>query len=590
MPDTTAHYSRPRYVRDILLTAVVYFILARLSLLLQFSASNATPVWPPSGFALAIVLLFGLRVLPGILLGAFAVNVFIFLSNKTAEAPMAILLSFFISIGNSCEAMAGYYLLKKNVSGAGFNNFFLRTNHIFRFLFTVLAICMISSTVGVTSVFLSRIITSAEYPLTWATWWLGDVSGMLLVTPFIMIWTRSDPTQKFILRPTWQGIIEVAVLLLVAVLVSGIIFDNWFFSFFMSRWAFWMIPVMVWIALRCNQRETITAIVICSILAIWGTLGGHGPFSVDSLNESLLIVQTFVSINMITTLALNASVIEGRQTEERLREAGNLLESRVNERTAELKTVADELAQKNRELQNINNELASFSYIASHDLQEPLRKIQMFARLIADKELENLSGRSKDYFARIGQAAARMQNLIVDLLTWSRSGTSGNPLEKTDLNNILNEVREELKEKITATNTVIESSRLPEVKVIPFQFRQLFTNIISNSIKFSKPDVAPFICITSNVTDGIEANGIDEKPGKAYHHLVIADNGIGFNPEFDMQVFGLFQRLHGRNEYEGTGIGLAICKKIMENHHGFIAAHGEPDKGATFHVYLPVSE
>jgi PAS domain S-box-containing protein len=249
-----------------------------------------------------------------------------------------------------------------------------------------------------------------------------------------------------------------------------------------------------------------------------------------------------------------------------------------------------QLLEQNTTLEKMNRELASFSYVASHDLQEPLRKIRMFTRRIMEKEIDILSDNAKDYFTRIENAATRMQQLIDDLLNYSRTNTAQVHFESTDLDELLEDVSESLKEKITQTNAVIESSGLQTANVIPFQFQQLLTNLFTNSMKFTRPGVPPHIRISHNVINGERAKEIPALRKTKYHHYTIKDNGIGFEPQYNEQIFGLFQRLHGRNEFEGTGIGLAICKKIVENHNGIITANGTIDQGATFDIYIPVEQ
>ncbi len=248
------------------------------------------------------------------------------------------------------------------------------------------------------------------------------------------------------------------------------------------------------------------------------------------------------------------------------------------------------LAAKNIELQNQNAELASFSYIASHDLQEPLRKIQTFASRLIQKERSSLSENGKDYFNRITDAAARMQTLIEALLTYSRTNTADIIFTSTDLNTLLEEVKRNFHEDIKEKKVVIESVALPTLKIVPVQFLQLFSNIIANAIKYRKPDIAPHIKITADIVSAADINTSSALPKLKYWKISIADNGIGFDPQHESKVFELFQRLHGKSEYEGTGIGLAICKKIMQNHKGIINAIGKPGEGATFNIYMPVND
>ncbi|HEX9980996.1 MAG TPA: CheR family methyltransferase [Flavobacterium sp.] len=240
------------------------------------------------------------------------------------------------------------------------------------------------------------------------------------------------------------------------------------------------------------------------------------------------------------------------------------------------------LEEKNAELQLNNKELESFNYIASHDLQEPLRKIQLFQSRIIEKDKKNLSPASLEYFDTMSNAADRMQKLIEALLSYSTANLSDVAFVKTDLNKMLREVKEDLADVIESRKVTIVSETLPKVIAIPTQFRQLLHNLISNGIKYSKKDEAPQIMITASQTDGQEFNG------NKYYKISISDNGIGFEQQYEHKIFELFQRLHGKTDYVGTGIGLAICKKIAQNHKGFIRVVSEPGKGSTFTVYIPV--
>jgi PAS domain S-box-containing protein len=257
------------------------------------------------------------------------------------------------------------------------------------------------------------------------------------------------------------------------------------------------------------------------------------------------------------------------------------LEKQVRERTRELE-------QKNRELEKMNSELQSFTYISSHDLQEPLRKIQTFASRLLEKEEKNLSKSGKDYFFRMQEAAFRMQTLIEDLLAYSRTNTAEVVFQNTDLKEIIEEVKNELKETIVEKQAIIEVLETCEANIIPFQFRQLIINLVSNSLKFSRRESSPHIKIKCSVVEG-QQPAIDLlSPEKKYCHLSISDNGIGFDPQYKNRIFEVFQRLHGKEEYKGTGIGLAIVKKIVENHRGIIIAQGEENNGATFDIYFPI--
>ena len=243
---------------------------------------------------------------------------------------------------------------------------------------------------------------------------------------------------------------------------------------------------------------------------------------------------------------------------------------------------------QNADLMKMNKELESFNYISSHDLQEPLRKIQLLSSQVVEKDEQNLSDKGKELFKRIQNSAHKMQTLIDDLLAYSRTNAADRKFELTDIAKVIEEVRDDLRDDILTKQATFEVGKMPEAKIIPFQFRQLIYNLISNSLKFTASDRTPHIKINAEINLGAILNYEKLLPQTNYYHLSIVDNGIGFEPAYSEKIFEVFQRLHKKTDYTGTGIGLAIVKKIVDNHNGFIVAHGEPNKGARFDIYLPV--
>jgi len=263
-------------------------------------------------------------------------------------------------------------------------------------------------------------------------------------------------------------------------------------------------------------------------------------------------------------------------------------------RAEELIIANKELAFQNEEKEKraaeliiANKELLAFTYVSSHDLQEPLRKIQTFVTIILDNENKNLSDDGKYNFQRMQLAAGRMQQLIDDLLSFSRINTTELKFDKTDLKIIIEEVKAELKDTIQEKHAVIEIAEQCSANIIAFQFRQLMYNLISNALKFSDPDKPSHIMVMSRIEKGSELHCEKLSPDKNYCHITVKDNGIGFEPHFRERIFEVFQKLHSKEVYGGTGIGLAIVKKIVENHNGIIVATGELNKGATFDIYFP---
>ena len=244
------------------------------------------------------------------------------------------------------------------------------------------------------------------------------------------------------------------------------------------------------------------------------------------------------------------------------------------------------LKENNLDLQQKNNQLIAFNNMASHDLQEPLRKIQTFISRISERDTETISESIKDYLWKIQASATRMRNLIDNLLLYSSTTKSEVFFKKSDLNVLLIKAQLESGHHIQEKNAVIESDELPVLNVIPFQIEQLFINLLSNSLKFSKPDTPPIIKINCALIYAKDYPNLKTDADKAYYKISVADNGWGFDPQYSETVFNIFNRLQ-RIDTKGTGIGLAICKKIVENHAGFITAEGVPDVGATFTIFLP---
>ena len=249
------------------------------------------------------------------------------------------------------------------------------------------------------------------------------------------------------------------------------------------------------------------------------------------------------------------------------------------------KANAVEMERKNRSLERLNAEISSFAYVASHDLKEPLRKIQTFASRIPD--VINTPNAVMELLHKITGSASRMQKLMEDLLAYSQVSSSNNYAQEVDLNVLMDTVKKDLELTISDKNAQLNMDRLPTINGISFQLEQLFLNLLSNSLKFSKPDVPPIINITSSTLQGKEIPLGLSNDMKKYYKIAVSDNGIGFPEEHSQKVFEVFLKLHDKRAISGSGVGLAIVKRIMENHGGLVMAEGKPEIGATFTMFFP---
>lgn len=284
---------------------------------------------------------------------------------------------------------------------------------------------------------------------------------------------------------------------------------------------------------------------------------------------------------LLTFIDTTASTIERKEEKQGL-------EDIISKRTKELENSYKLLEEKNLFLEKMNKELETFTFISSHDLQEPLRKIQIFATSLIEEEYDKISENGKKYLQKMQNTVKRMQLLIEDLLTYSRLTKANEGFEKTDLNIITNEVIADFQDALKEKKGVIQVHGSFDAKIIGFQFRELIYNLISNSIKFSNPKKHPRIILKGETISGNLLNIENISSKITYCHISVTDNGIGFDPQYKDRIFEVFQRLHGQSEYKGTGIGLAICKRIVENHEGIITATSKLGKGVKVDIYIPV--
>lgn len=318
-------------------------------------------------------------------------------------------------------------------------------------------------------------------------------------------------------------------------------------------------------------------------------------FAIVSLTAFILVASVYALLNL--------DISRRQRSSEALRQANDRLEERVEQRTLELQTLnesmrgeiserakaEEKLEQFTKELERSNRELQDFAFVASHDLQEPLRKIQAFGDRLRSKYGESLREDGRDYLERMQNAARRMHILINDLLAYSRVTSKAQPFVEVNLDEIARDVINDLEARVQQTGGKVELLSLPTIEAEPIQMRQLLQNLIGNALKFRRPEVPPVVRVSGRTLSAEEA-GLSEGQAGEVCELEVADNGIGFDEKYLDRIFTPFQRLHSRSDYEGTGMGLAVCRKIVERHGGTISARSAVGQGTTFVVLLPTTQ
>ena len=345
------------------------------------------------------------------------------------------------------------------------------------------------------------------------------------------------------------------------------------------------IPDSLLVAAAKDEQELslIRSIGLSSAITVPLVVRNQGKGAITFVTTETKRHYTKTDLAMAEELASRVSlVMENALIYQELQDFNANLERTVVERTAALTETTETLRQLNAELQRSNQELQDFAYVASHDLQEPLRKIQAFGNLL-EEEYSSVLGEGKMYIERMRNAASRMQVLINDLLVFSRVTSKALPFSEVNLTITAQEVVSDLEARLQATRGRVEIDELPTIEADPLQMRQLLQNLIGNALKFHRPDCPPIIHISGEVR-------VDPATAIEQCLLSVTDNGIGFDEKYLDRIFIVFQRLHGRGEYEGTGIGLAVVRKIVERHGGTITAHSTVGEGTTFEVTLPVQQ
>ncbi len=508
---------------EIIILFAIYYSTARLGLSLDPVSRFATLVWFPSGIAVAALLLFGYRLWPGILMGAF-------LANLVNGAPLFVAVG--IGIGNTLEALVGTYLLKRK--GVSYSLDHLR-DVLLLVLIAMPLSTIISATIGVSSLFLGKVISFSSYYPTWIAWWIGDMISILILTPFLLTWRKWPQDNVSVKR-----FAEIGVLTLFVLAVGLIVFLRLFHTDQRGYPVSYLVfPPLIWASLRFGPRGAVSAIFALSIFAIVGTIQGLGPFSTGRPSESLLLLQIFMGIIAVTSMILASVMAERRELERRKDE---------------------------------------FISMASHELRTPLTSVQGYAELLHMKFAQQGNQEALLYLAKMTTQIDKLSKLITDLLDISKiqEGKVAFAEEAVDIDALVCEVVEQLQHITTHHQISIEGTAQRKIIGDKERLGQVLINLITNAIKYSPRAERIVVHLTPT------------------HYILtvsVQDFGIGIPKAHQEKIFERFYRVYGDQDrtYPGLGIGLYIAHRIIERHSGKMWVESVEGQGSTFSFSLPFS-
>ena len=581
-----------RRVIEIAGIALLYYGAASLGLPLAWGNTNASPVWPSAGTAFAAVLWLGSRVWPGVAVGAFLANVETFLRNQAADPGTILATSAVISVGNTLEAVGGAYLLRRI---AGSNGLFDRAPDVFKFVAAALVACVVSASIGATTVSVAGLASPARYPTVWFTWWLGDVVGVLVVTPLLLAWCYRPPRSW---RP--RQALEAAVLFGGLVLASQLGFGGWPLPKDAHYpLGFLPIPFLVWAAFRFGPREAATAAAVTAGIAVWDTMHGFGPFVGTTVQGSLLFLQAFVGVLAATILAMAAVVAERQDAQATLRRARDELEGRVTERTQELLRLTETLRADITERRQSEEALrVSEAQLVQAQKMEAVGQLAGGIAHDFNNLLTVIGGRSALLLQRggfsdavrtdvelIGKTADRAAALTRQLLAFSRKQVlEPRPVEPNALvGRVVPMLRRLIGEHIELV--IVAGRDVGHVLADPGQVEQVIMNLVVNA-RDAMPD-GGMVKIETAGRDLPEAarHAQGHVPPGQYVTLSVQDAGSGMDTATLARIFEPF--FTTKEPGKGTGLGLSTVHGIVHQSGGYIGVDSAPGRGTTFTIYLP---
>lgn len=555
----------------IVLVAVLYFLSARLGYYLVFDNTNILPTWPPSGFALALLLMLGRRVWPGVTIGALLANIMAYWNTGQMATDTIIVLSLVIAVGHTFEALFGNFLIRKLITDRYPFNY---TKNAFRFLLISCLVALLSASIGVTGLYLNNVVEGDAYLRYFIFWWVGNVVGILLFTPFLLSF-RGKVTYDF----SKDKVVEMTIFLGLVIGVAILLRVDYMWATVERAIPFLTFPFLLWLAFRFKLVVALSGVVVASLIAIYFTINYMGPFVLDDSYTSMLLLQIFIGVISISTIILSTTVRERASAQLDLQLFNQKLESMVKDRTHELeeqietrKQAEEKMQKSNDELRKINTELDNFVYSVSHDLRAPIAStlgVINLAKKDNDLKMKNT------YLDMVQRSALQQDEFIKEILDQSRNSRLELRREEVQFDELIHETFDQL--KFANPNDDIQKEIMVEQDG-PFisdnwRVKVIFNNLISNAIRY-RNGKSPVIHVDVKV-NGEKAN------------IAIKDNGRGIAEEHLDKIYDMFYRATDDNA--GSGLGLYIVKEIIDKLQGKISIDSKVGEGTTVKLEIPTA-
>jgi signal transduction histidine kinase len=555
---------------QIISVAVLYVLTAYLGFSLNFINSDALAIWPPNGVAFALMLLLGYRIWPGILIGSLITYSIGFIRLGIAMNVGSVTAITVISVGNVAEILIGFmlynYLIKEGTP-------YDKTANTFKFLFLSLAMGMVGAVLHTAALFLNGIIFETAIRYNLITVYLADITGLLLFTNLILSWVKGKTHWEFNIKNVFETIMFTGAVVLLLYFINS---DT--LSVAVERaFPFLIIPFLLWVAFRSSIQVATTFVLAISLFSVFITMNAAGPFVLESAQNSIFLLQIFMSVIAITTMILSASVFERTEVKKKIEHFNETLERAVVSRTKALddeirirKRTENKIRVSNKELRKINGELDSFVYKVSHDLRAPISSILGLVNIARiDKSQDNML----ECIKQIERSAKTQDEFIKDIIDLTKNSRLAPEKQRIDFKKLINETFDTLKYSVQAPDykPAIEIKQKKVFYSDNNRLKVIFNNLLSNSIKYGHP------------TDARIDIKVDVYNGHA--NIVVEDNGRGIDKKYKGDVFKMFYRATDQNA--GSGLGLYIVKETVERLHGEVKLESEINKGTTISLKIP---